>query len=58
MKLTVTLSEEQIIEAITSWLKTQGYIANGEAMLLHGDNDRSMGHYYYATVDVTLEQKP
>lgn len=52
MKLTITLQEEQIIQAITAWLKTQGYEANGEAMILHGDNDRGCGHYYYATIDV------
>lgn len=46
MKLTITLQEEQIIEAITAWLKTQGYDAgNGEITLFHDGK-------YFAMADV------
>lgn len=33
-------------------LEEEAAEANGEAMLLHGDNDRGCGHYYYAPIDV------
>lgn len=60
MKLTITLEENQIKEAITKWLQSQGFEAlQGSVSIRHYEHDRGMGYYYTASANVTKpEPKP